>query len=81
MSMKSVSSPRRVYCRNGVTHTLYAGETFGTKEESKIVPSAELLVRIIGLGDGTIQVTQRKRGQKGVTEVWGKVRVPCNARS
>jgi hypothetical protein len=81
MSMKSSNSPRRVYCRNGVTHTLFAGDTFGTKEESKIVPSAELLVKIVGNGDGTITVTQRKRGAKGVSETWGKVRVPCTARA
>jgi len=83
MSMKSTSSPRRVYSRNGVVHTLYAGETFGTKEESQIVASDDesLFVRIAGNGDGTISVTQRKPGKKGVTETWSKVRVPCHERA
>ena len=83
MSMKSASAPRRVYSRNSVTHTLYAGDTFGTKEESKIVASADesLFVKIVGNGDGTITVTQRKPGKKGVTETWGKVRVPCHERA
>lgn len=81
MSMKSANAPRRVYCRNGVTHTLFAGETFGTKEESKIVPSETHLVKIVGNGDGTITVTQRKPGKAGVSETWSKVRVPCNPRA
>ena len=82
MSMKSASEPRRVYSRNGVVHTLYAGETFGTKGESKIQASADerLFVRIVGNEDGTITVTQRKPKAKGVSETWSKVRVPCNAR-
>lgn len=83
MSMKSTNSPRRVYIRNGVVHTLFAGETFGTKDESKIVPSANerLFVKIVGNGDGSISVTQRKPKQKGVTETWKKVSVPCNPRA
>ncbi len=83
MSMKSTSAPRRVYSRNGVVHTLYAGDTFGTKDDSKIVPSADskLFVKIVGNGDGTITVTQRKPGKAGVTETWSKVKVPCHARA
>jgi hypothetical protein len=81
MSMKSASAPRRVYSRNGVLHVLYAGENFGTKAESQIVASEKHLVKIVGNGDGTITVTQRKPGKAGVSETWGKVRVPCNARS
>lgn len=81
MSMKSASAPRRVYVRNGVTHTLYAGEVFGTKEESKIEASDKHLVKIVGNGDGTITVTQRKPGKAGVSETWSKVKVPCHARA
>jgi hypothetical protein len=83
MSMKSTSSPRRVYSRNGVVHTLYAGDTFGMKGDSQIQASADerLFVRIVGNGDGTITVTQRKPGKKGVSETWSKVRVPCHARA
>jgi hypothetical protein len=82
MSMKSASAPRRVYVRNGIIHTLYSGTVFGTKE-SKIVPSDKetLFVRIEGTGDGKIRVTQRRPKQKGVTEVWGPVKVPSQPRA
>lgn len=79
MSMKSTSSPRRVYCRNGVTHVLYAGTVFGTKSESAI--NCELPVKIVGNGDSTITVSQRAPKRKGVSETWGKVNVPCHARA
>src|SRR5581483_5245129 len=71
MSMKSANAPRRVYSRNNVLHVLFAGEHFGTKADSKIIAN----------GDGTITVTQRKPGKAGVSETWGKVKVPCNARA
>jgi len=80
MSMKAASAPRRVYSRNGVLHVLYAGDNFGTKEESKIEASEKHLVKIVGNEDGTITVTQRKPGKAGVSETWGKVKVPCHAR-
>jgi hypothetical protein len=79
MSMKSVSSPRRVYCRNGVTHVLYAGAVFGTKADSAI--NTDHPVKIAGNGDGSITVTQRLPKRKGVSETWTKVNVPCVARA
>jgi hypothetical protein len=79
MSMKSTSSPRRVYSRNDVTHTLFAGDVFGTKGETKI--SLDFPVKIVGNGDGTITVSQRRNHQKAVSEVWSKVNVPCHARA
>jgi len=81
MSMKSANAPRRVYSRNNVLHVLFAGEHFGTKADSKIIASETNLVKIVGNGDGTITVTQRKPGKAGVSETWGKVKVPCNARA
>lgn len=84
MSMKSANAPRRAYVRNGIVHVLFAGDTFGAKEgATQIVASADerLFLRIAGNGDGTVSVTQRKPGKKGVTETWSKVRVPCTSRS
>lgn len=83
MSMKNASAPRRVYSRNGIVHTLFAGDTFGTKADSVITPSADpkLFVKIVGNGDGTITVSQRKPGKKGVSETWGKVKMPSTPRS
>jgi hypothetical protein len=81
MSMKSQNAPRRVYVRNSVFHLLFAGQTFGTKETQikTTVP-----VRVKGLGDGEIELTQKTRSHRGptktVTEVWAKVRVPCTPR-
>jgi len=79
MSMKSTSSPRRVYSRNGYTHVLYAGDVFGIKGESKI--NTKFPVRIEGNGDGSITVTQRAPKKAGVSETWTKVRVPCHERA
>lgn len=79
MSMKSTNAPRRVYTRNGVTHILFAGDVFGTKDESKI--STKYPVKVEGNGDGTITLTQRAPKKAGVTEKWGKVKVPCKPRA
>lgn len=79
MAMKTLSSPRRVYLRNGVVHTLYGGLIFGTKGETKI--SIEQPVRIEGDGNGGIRVTQRVGHRKAVTETWSEVRVPCVPRA
>jgi hypothetical protein len=74
MSMRSTSSPRRVYKRNGVVHTLFAGTVFGTTDPtSKIRLDTE--VRIAGNGDGTITVSQRRGHSKKVTEVWSPAKV------
>lgn len=79
MSMKSVNSPRRVYCRNGVTHVLYAGTVFGTKEESKI--STNHPVKIEGNGDGTITISQRLPFKAVCSETWSPVKVPSKERA
>jgi hypothetical protein len=79
MSMKSASDPRRVYCRNGVTHVLYAGTVFGTKEESAI--STKHPVKIEGNGDGTITISQRLPFRAATEEKWGKVKVPSKERA
>lgn len=79
MSMKSPTSPRRVYVRNSIIHVLFAGETFGMKaEESKL--NTKHPVKIVGNGDGTITLTQRAPKKAGVSETWSKVRVPCHPR-
>jgi hypothetical protein len=79
MSMKSTNSPRRVYRRNGVIHTLFAGDIFGLKGDSVIKTNHE--VKIVGNGDGTVTVTQRAPKKKGVSEVWSKVKVPSTPRA
>ena len=79
MSMKSTNDPRRVYCRNGVTHVLYAGTVFGTKEESAI--STKHPVKIEGNGDGTITISQRLPFRAATEEKWGKVKVPSKERA
>ncbi len=76
--MKSTSAPRRVYKRNSVTHVLYAGEVFGTKDSAL---RTDVPVRIAGNGDGTITVTQRLPKRKGVSETWSPVKVPSKSRA
>lgn len=78
MSMLKATDPRRVYSRNEVIHVCYGGLTFGPPDGSKI--KLDTPVKIVGNGDGTVSVTQRKPKQKGITESWSKVRVPCNSR-
>lgn len=73
MPMLSRSSPRRVYCRNGVTHVLYAGGVFGTQSATPI--RTDHPVRIKGEGDGTITVSQRINHSKAVVETWSIVKV------
>ena len=77
MAMKSLSTPRRVYSRNGVTHVLFAGTVFGAKETAI---STKYPVRIEG-GEGQIKVTQRAPKKKGVTETWKPVKVPVTHRA
>lgn len=81
MSMKSTTAPRRAYVRNSVYHVLFAGQVFGTKEQTAIKLAQP--VKVVGNGDGSVTVSQRQRSHRGssqVSETWGLVRVPCRSR-
>ncbi len=70
MSKNDASMPRRVYRYNGVTLVLMGGNHYGRKSESAIVPGP---AKVTKNGDGSVTVTQRRSGKKGVTETWRKV--------
>lgn len=79
MSRKSADQPRRIYCRNGVTHMLYNGKVYGTKEKSRLSLAHEVKVEKV-TDDGHVVLLQRKAHQKGVREEWGTIQVPRNER-
>ena len=83
MSMKTSETPRRIYTRNGVTHVLFEGRTFGAPAES--VLSLEHPVTCEKLpsdgGRARVEVTQRRGGRPSLTETWRTVTVPRKPRS
>ena len=77
MSRKSADQPRRIYCRNGITHVLYAGKVYGTKEMSRLSLAHEVRVEKV-TDDGHVLLAQRRPHQKAVREEWGTIVVPRN---
>ena len=78
--MRAQSDPRRVYNRNDITHTLFAGVTFGPgRRTSKVDPKKEVRVTALGNRGGrrTVSVTQGR----GITETWSETKVPVKHRS
>jgi len=71
--MKNESTPRRVYVRNGVTHSCFDGSMFGPRGETKFMPGHA--VRISDNEDGTVTVKRRPGHGKTVSEVWYPVKV------
>lgn len=62
---------RRVYPYKGANLVCFAGERWESPEGSKIDPNHPVTkVEAPEEGGDSIQVTQRKRGKRGVTETW-----------
>ncbi len=71
MSMRSSTSPRRIYVRGGIPLVCYSGVYFGKKSASEIDPAKEVKIEVLEASHGKkrIAVTQRK-GKNTVTENW-----------
>lgn len=81
--MKAQTEPRKIYTRNGVTHILYGGVTFGPgKGETFINPEKEVKIEVLDpvAGRKRIQVKQMVN-KKTRTEVWQQVKVPVTHRA
>ena len=82
--MKSLSAPRRLYTRNGVTHICLSGKYFAPELGSESKLSLEHTVTCEAMpsdgGRARIEVTQARRGVKTVTEIWRSCNVPTNPR-
>lgn len=75
MSMRSATSPRRVYARNGSPIICYAGVYFGpgAKTESKINVEKEVTVEVLDSVGGRKRIAVTQRNGKGkVTENWSE---------
>jgi hypothetical protein len=83
MSMKTSTTPRRIYVRNGVTHICFEGRTFGPRDGESVI-NTEVQVTVTPVesdgGRARIKVSQR-RGTRTFTEIWRSVKVPCTPRS
>jgi hypothetical protein len=73
-NLETVTSrkPRRVYPYKGANLICFAGERFESPEGSAICADHPVTkVEALEGGDlASIEVTQRRRGKKGVTETW-----------
>lgn len=82
MSMKSASSPRRIYTRNDVTHVCFEGRTYGAPATTEI--TVDFPVTCVKLesdgGKARIEVTQKRPHAKTLVETWRTIRVPTVAR-
>ena len=83
MSMKTSTTPRRIYTRNAVTHVLFEGRTFGAPADSEL--SLDYTVTCESMpsdgGRARVQVTQKRKGQKTLVEAWRTVTVPRKPRA
>lgn len=74
MSMRSATSPRRLYTRSGSVVVCYGGIYFGPKSnaETKMNSAKEVRIEVLDPAFGTkrIQVTQKIGRQDPVVEVW-----------
>ena len=85
MAMKSASSPRRIYSRNGITHVCFAGkycapakgETTLDMEGTVTIEETEGNAKS---KKAQVIVTQKKKGKAAITETWQSVKVPRHAR-
>lgn len=73
-TLKTVAyrGPRRVYSYKGANLICFAGQRFTSREGSKILSDFPV-TKVEALEEGdlkTVTVTQRRRGRKGITEVW-----------
>jgi hypothetical protein len=76
MSMRSSTSPRRVYTRAGSVVVCYGGIYFGplSNKESKINPEKEVRIEVLDKSGGKsrIKVTQKVGSHPAVTETWNE---------
>lgn len=82
MSMKSLTSPRRLYTRAGSTVVLFDGRFYASPSSEM---SLELPVTIEKMksdgGRSRIQVTQKRKGQESIVETWRSVKLEPKART
>lgn len=81
--MKTASAPRRIYVRNAVTHVCFDGRTFGPATDSALSLDHPVTIEKLESDGGRarVEVTQKRKGQKTLVEVWRSVNVPRNARA
>lgn len=77
MSMRSSSSPRRIYVRHGSPLVTYGGLYFGPGAkagESKIDPGKEVKIEVLAKAGGKsrIKVTQKVGSRPAVSETWNE---------
>lgn len=83
MSMRSSTSPRRVYSRKGTLLVCFQGVYFSPgKEASSISADKEVKIEILDTAGGKkrIQVTQRA-GKTSVKETWKQTNVKFESRA
>lgn len=84
MSNKTASDPRRLYTRYGILHTYLSGKCYGTSEENSKI-DVRYPVKLEPMpSDGKrarVSVSQRKHGEKTVTETWRTCSVPRKHRT
>ena len=86
MAMKSSTSPRRIYSRNGITHVCFAGKYFAPPAGKETTLDLEGTVTIEETEGNPkskkaqVIVTQKKKGKAAITETWQSVKVPRHAR-
>lgn len=86
MSMRSSTSPRRIYVRNGNPLVTYGGLYFGPTAnagESQINPDKEVKIEVIAKAGGKsrIKVTQKVGSRPAVTETWNEKRLTFEPRA
>lgn len=86
MAMRSATSPRRIYVRNGSPVVCYGGVYFAPKADSLVNLEREVRIELLPVSGGKkrIQVTQKHGKNPATVETWKEleiVRVPRGSKA
>lgn len=83
MSMKTASSPRRIYSRNDVVHVCFDGRTYGAPAGSALNLDFPVTCEKLPSdgGKARVAVTQKRSHQKTLVESWRSCAVPSKPRA
>lgn len=81
--MKTSTSPRRIYARNGITHICYEGRNYAPMGETEFDLDHSVTCEKVKSDGGRarVAVTQVRQGVVAKTETWRSVKVPRKARA
>ncbi len=84
MSMKTLSTPRRVYNRKGVSHVCFAGRLYGRSEDATSISLDRPVTCTVLPSDGgraRAELTQVRSDGPAIVETWRSVVIPRTPRA